>query len=118
MNTDYGDPGTMHPDSRMLHEPPAKAPKITQAGLATLLSKAKVQYHHFPGTTCTVCCIRLENGYCLVGESACVSPVNFDPDIGRTLAYEKAAQQLWELEGYRLSAELAAGSLTDGQEFQ
>ena len=36
------------------------------------------EYYRFPGTTVTVCCLKIRNGMCLVGESACVDPNNFD----------------------------------------
>ncbi|MEQ9722268.1 Gp49 family protein [Yersinia alsatica] len=39
-------------------------------------------YHHFPGTTVIICCLTLENGYTVTGESACASPENFDEEIG------------------------------------
>ncbi len=59
-------------------------------------------YHQFPGTTVTVCCLTLRNGYNTVGESACVVPANFDAEIGRKIAYENAKQKIWALEGYLL----------------
>jgi Phage protein (N4 Gp49/phage Sf6 gene 66) family len=60
------------------------------------------QYFQFPGTTVTVCCLTLRNGYNTVGESACVDPKNFDADVGRKIAYENAKQKIWALEGYLL----------------
>ena len=58
------------------------------------------QYHQFPGTTTTVCCLTLENGFTVVGQSAAVSAANFDRDVGRKVAYEDARQKIWALEGY------------------
>ena len=66
-------------------------------------------YYVFPGTTLTVCCLTLANGYQVVGESACASPENFNPDLGRKIARENARRQIWALEGYRLRSEMAAG---------
>jgi len=60
------------------------------------------QYHVFPGTTLTVCCLTLRNGFHVVGESACASPENFDAQIGRDLAYGDARRKIWALEGYLL----------------
>ena len=60
------------------------------------------QYHVFEGTTVTVCCLSLKNGFTVVGESACASPENFDEKIGRDIAYDNAKQQIWKLEGYAL----------------
>ena len=53
------------------------------------------QYHHFPGTTVTVCCIEMKNGFTVVGKSACANPNNFDPDLGETLAFDDARQQIF-----------------------
>ena len=63
-------------------------------------------YHLFPGTTTTVCCLRLENRYTAIGESACVSPENFDEELGRKIARENAKQKIWALEGYLLRQKL------------
>lgn len=64
------------------------------------------QYYVFPGTQVTVCCLTLRNGYNTVGESACVSPGNFDADIGRKVARDSARQKIWALEGYLLKQSL------------
>lgn len=44
------------------------------------------------------------------GHSACVSPENFNPQIGKDVAFNKASlaakDKLWELEGYALFKEL------------
>lgn len=60
------------------------------------------QFHHFPGTTVTVCCLGLRNGFTVIGESACASPENFDEELGRKIAYENAKQKIWPLMGYHL----------------
>lgn len=60
------------------------------------------QYHQFPGTTVTVCCLTLRNGFNVVGHSACVSPETFDKDTGIKLAFGDAYEKIWQLEGYAL----------------
>ena len=65
-------------------------------------------YHVFPGTTLTVCCLTLRNGYTVVGESAAASPENFDIEIGRKIARKNARDKIWALEGYLLREKLAA----------
>ena len=55
----------------------------------------------------TLCILVLRNGFTVIGESACASPENFDPEIGRKLAYENARNKIWLLEGYRLKSELS-----------
>ncbi|EHK3106390.1 hypothetical protein J3858_004443, partial [Salmonella enterica subsp. enterica serovar Irumu] len=48
----------------------------------------------------------LENGYTVTGESACASPENFDPEIGRKIARQNAIAKIWPLEGYLLKQQL------------
>ena len=81
------------------------APRITPADVeAAVLAE---QFHIFPGTTTTVCCLTLRNGFTVIGESACASPGNFDAEIGRRIARENAKQKIWALEGYRLRERLS-----------
>lgn len=65
------------------------------------------QYHVFDGTTLTVCCLTLRNGFTVTGESAAASPKNFDVEIGRKIARQNAREKIWELEGYLLKQSLA-----------
>lgn len=50
----------------------------------------------------TFCVLVLRNGFTVTGESACASPENFDPEIGRKIARENAVNKIWMLEGYLL----------------
>jgi hypothetical protein len=54
----------------------------------------------------TICAITTRLGFVLVGTSACVSKENYNADIGGRIAKQKAFDQLWPLEGYRLKAQL------------
>lgn len=65
-------------------------------------------YHVFPGTTLTICCLTLRNGFTVTGESAAASPENFDEGIGRKIARENARQKIWAFEGYLLRERLSA----------
>jgi hypothetical protein len=65
-------------------------------------------YHVFPGTTLTVCCLTLRNGFTVTGESAAVSPENFDVEIGKKIARSNARDKIWALEGYALRERIAA----------
>lgn len=58
-----------------------------------------------PGQTLTICKIRMINDFTVVGTSACIDHTNFNSEIGRQYAYEKAFEQLWALEGYHMAAE-------------
>ena len=55
----------------------------------------------------TFCVLVLKNGFSVTGQSACVSPENFDEGIGRKIAREKAIDQLWPLLGFRLADQLS-----------
>lgn len=54
----------------------------------------------------TFCVLVLRNGFTVTGESACASPENFDPEIGRKIARENAINKVWMLEGYLLKQRL------------
>lgn len=54
----------------------------------------------------TFCVMVLRNGFTVTGESACASPENFDPEIGRKIARENAVNKIWMLEGYLLKEKL------------
>lgn len=55
----------------------------------------------------TFCVITLRNGFTLTGESACVSPENFDAEIGCKIARQNAIEKIWPLMGYELKQRLA-----------
>lgn len=80
------------------------APRLTTA---LIDSKVKaVDYHVFPGSCLTVCCMKLANGFTVTGESACASPENFNAEIGKKIAFEQARNKIWMLEGYLLKQSL------------
>lgn len=81
------------------------APRITPDRINQVCSKP-AQFYVFPGTTVTVCLIELENGFTVLGESACASPENFNQEIGEKLAYDQAKNKVWALEGYLLKQKL------------
>jgi len=55
----------------------------------------------------TLCILKMQNGFYVVGESAPASPENFNEALGRKFAYENAIRQLWKLEGYALREQLS-----------
>ncbi len=57
----------------------------------------------------TFCVLILRNGFTVTGESACASPENFNPGIGRRIARENAVAKVWPLMGYALKNKLAEG---------
>lgn len=97
----------MSPEKDIESEIQAKgldAPRITPELVDSVIEGE--QYHVFHGTTLTVCCLTLENGYTVTGESAAASPENFDEAIGRKIARQNARDKIWALEGYLLRQRL------------
>lgn len=80
------------------------APHLTEKDIAAVIVGA--DYYIFPGTTVTVCCLKLRNGYCIIGESATVSQANFNEELGRDIARQNAEDKIWALEGYLLRERL------------
>lgn len=58
----------------------------------------------------TICVLVLKNGFTVTGESACVSPENFDAELVRKRARENAVQKIWPLMGYALKQKLYDGA--------
>ena len=56
----------------------------------------------------TFCVLVLRSGYTVVGQSACVSPENFDAELGRKIARANAIDQCWPLFGFELASRIAA----------
>lgn len=86
------------------------APRITPDAINSCI--VNTEYHVFPGSQLTVCCLTLRNGFTTVGESACVSPENFNAELGQQIAFRKARDKIGSLEGYLLKQKLYEGSLT------
>lgn len=67
-------------------------------------------YHVFPGTTLTICCLKLRNGFTVTGESAAASPENFNLEIVRKIARTNARDKIWTLEGYLLRESISSSN--------
>jgi len=80
------------------------APRLTPDQIDAAI--VREDFHIFPGTTVTVCLLELRNGFSVTGESAAVSPANFDEEIGRKVARDNARNKIWQLEGYLLRQRL------------
>jgi hypothetical protein len=83
------------------------APRLTPDKITAAI--ASEMYYVFPGTQLTVCCLTLQNGFTVTGESACASPENFNEEVGRKVAKENARDKIWLLEGYLLKQKLFEG---------
>jgi len=80
------------------------APRLKPADIDAKIIHAA--YHIFPGTTLTVCCLTLANGFTVTGESAAASRENFDVELGQKIARDNARNKVWALEGYLLKDRL------------
>nr|WP_298797499.1 Gp49 family protein [uncultured Acetobacter sp.] len=91
------------------------APRIATGGVdskikAEFFGRASDLFKGCPGSsalaTLTICVLELENGFTVLGHSACASLANFDPEIGEKLARKSAREKIWPLEGYLLKQRL------------
>ena len=58
------------------------------------------------GEKTTISCVTMENGFEVIGTSACVNPSDFDREVGEFWALKDAFNKIEELEGYRIQEEL------------
>ncbi len=77
------------------------APTITEEYIADIMENSEFEIHT-AFNKCTIVTCRLPNGFVIVESSACVSPENYDEDTGAEICFDKIANKIWELEGYRL----------------
>lgn len=87
------------------------APRITPGHINDLMERVIFNIIVPEDTTSTFAHAYLDGTFYLAtGHSACVSPENFNAEIGQKIALNKAEamakDKLWELEGYRLYARL------------
>lgn len=76
------------------------APRVTEEQIKANIQDVK--YTRFTDTV-TICNITLNNGFSVRGESACVSPENYNQVIGEDFAYKDAFKKLWPLFGFHLA---------------
>jgi acyl carrier protein len=92
---------------QMIQESGATAPRLNPQHIeGTIVGELYTR----PTGTLTVCVLTLRNGTLVTGESACVSPENFNEAIGRKVAREDAFRKIWALEGYLLKERLYQAS--------
>lgn len=78
------------------------APKVTEESIKAKIKSVDYETIVYGDTIGTLCIIMMENGWMSTGFAAPVSHENFDKDVGKRYAYDKAFQPLWQLEGYLL----------------
>lgn len=105
--------------------PHQKAPSVTLDDIESCISsehyftakqgamaQGAVTVASYPGLPCalellTICVLVLQNGFTVTGFSACVSPENFDAEIGRKIARDDAIDKVWPLLGFALKDRLS-----------
>lgn len=74
--------------------------KLTMGDILDTVVKA--DYWRLGDSTTTVCQLTLKNGYTVLGQSACIDPLEFNKTVGEKVAWENALDKVWDLEGYLL----------------
>lgn len=65
-----------------------------------------------PLSLLTFCVLVLRNGFTVHGASGVASPENFDAEIGRKRARQKAVDKIWPLMGYALKERMSTNTAT------
>lgn len=89
--------------------------KVPAERINQLMTGVTYHVYRVPDTTTTVAVAYSEDGFRLsVGASDCVDPANYDFELGKKYACERAEydarNKLWELEGYHLFQSLKESS--------
>ncbi len=84
------------------------APRVTIDHIEAAIESE--DYHQLTSTL-TVCVLTLKCGYTVTGESACVSPENFDAELGKKIARSKAIDACWPLFGFHLAMVVSGQSM-------
>lgn len=78
----------------------------SKVSLQDIMNKIKaVQYIALADGRSTLCVANTENGFTIVGKSACVDASEYNRALGEKFAFEDVIEQMWELEGYLLKQE-------------
>jgi len=86
---------------------PETTPHRTAVSLNDIQEKVKrTTYTVLSDTTTTICQLHMENGYVVLGTSACVDRKEYNQALGEKYAYEDAIKNAWPLEGYLLAEEI------------
>lgn len=76
----------------------AVKPRVTLDQIKSLVASEK----YFVDDTLTICALTLTNGFKVTGESAAADPANFNEELGRKIAKDKALAEIWPLAGFLL----------------
>jgi hypothetical protein len=80
--------------------------KVTMADVEGFIQDLEVE--KFREKTTIVKAV-LKNGFVLVEHSSCVSPMNFDMELGKKICMDRIKNKIWELLGFKLQCDLLEG---------
>lgn len=83
---------------QMIQRKGLTAPRVMPADIDAVIKSEEFQVFG----VLTVCRLTLQNGFTVVGESACVSPENFNAEVGQRVSRDDAKRKIWPLLGYQL----------------
>lgn len=83
----------------------AEAPTITDEYIEEIMANSEFEICTM-FNKCTVVSCRLPNGFVITESSACVSPENYNEDLGAEICIGKITDKVWELEAYGLQQHL------------
>lgn len=89
------------------------APTITPEIIEDIINNSKVNVQTV-FDKCTIVTCQLPNGFVIVESSACVSPENYNEEMGFKICMNRIEDKIWELEGYKLQSELYESENCDG----
>lgn len=82
--------------------------RVTQEQIDALLDSAHTEEAILHGKVLVVDYqLPTRAGFTVTGRAAVIDPANFDLEVGRNICRRRAADQLWQLEGYLKQLELA-----------
>lgn len=74
--------------------------RLTPNDLDELIER--VEFIQPDDSTITFCTLHLINGCQVTGHSNVIDPANYNAELGKTAAFNRAKEKIWELEGYAL----------------
>lgn len=83
---------------------------VTLEQVANLI---KEERDYTVGEKTTVVVLILQNGFEVVGTSACVHADKYDHEVGKIYARKRAVDKVWELAGFKLQADLHSAKAID-----
>ncbi len=95
---------------KKVEEKKEEAPAINEEYIAEIMENSEFEIATV-FDKCTVVSCRLPNGFVITEYAACVSPENYDEDMGAEICFERISNKVWELEAYRLQQHLWEESL-------